>query len=60
MYDRRTLVISSNDMEPTEVDSMRKPAKAISVGEGTIRLQRTMRETSLRIKNYKVFFIKWC
>ena len=26
MYDRRTLVISSNDMEPTEFDSMRKAA----------------------------------
>ena len=27
MYDRRMLVISSKDMEPTEFDSMRKAAK---------------------------------
>ena len=29
MYDRRTLVISSEDMEPTTFDSLRKAAKAI-------------------------------
>ena len=31
MYDRRTLVISSDDMEPTTFDSLRKAPKAISV-----------------------------
>ena len=31
MYDRRTLAISSEDMEPTEFDSMRKSDKAIDV-----------------------------
>ena len=40
MYDRRTLAISSKDMEPTEFDSMRKAAETISVGEGVIRYTR--------------------
>ena len=31
MYDRRMLVISSEDMEPTTFDSLRKAAKAISM-----------------------------
>ena len=31
MYDRRTLVISSEDMEPTTFNSLRKAAKAIDV-----------------------------
>ena len=37
LYDRRTLVVSSEDMEPTTFGSMRKVAKAISVTEGAIR-----------------------
>ena len=36
----RALVVSSNDMGPTKFDSMRKAAKAISVGEGVIRYAR--------------------
>ena len=40
MYDRRTLVISSKDMDPTEFNSMRKAAKAIGVGELVIRHAR--------------------
>ena len=40
MYDRRTLVISSENMEPTKFDSMRKAAKAIGIGEGVIRYVR--------------------
>ena len=36
MYDRRTLVISSEDMEPTTFDSLRKTAEAISVTYGTL------------------------
>ena len=50
MYDRRTLVISSNDMEPTEFDSMRKPAKAISVGEGAIRYAKNNRRDFFKDK----------
>ena len=37
MYDRRTLVISSEDMEPTTFNSLRKSAKAISVSYGALR-----------------------
>ena len=37
MYDRRTLVISSEDMEPTTFDSLRKAAKATSVTYRTLR-----------------------
>ena len=37
MYDRRTLVISSEDMKATTFDSSRKCAKAISVSYGTLR-----------------------
>ena len=46
------LVISFNDMEPTEFDSMKKAAKAIGVGEGVIRYAknngRDLRTKSLR------------
>ena len=48
MYDRRTLIISSEDMEPTKVDSMRKAAKAIGVGEWVNRYARTMGEKRTR------------
>ena len=55
MYDRRTLVISFKDMEPTEFHFMRKAAKAISVGEGVIRYARNNGRDSLKDKNAKVF-----
>ena len=37
MYDRRTLVISLEDMEPSTFDFLRKDAKATSVSYGTLR-----------------------
>ena len=37
LYDRRSLIISSEAMEPTEFVSMRRAAKAIGVSEGSIR-----------------------
>ena len=37
LIERRVLVVSLNDMEPTKFDSMRKAAKAIGKGEGVIR-----------------------
>ena len=40
MYDRRTLITSSKDKEPTEFDSMRKAAEAIGVVERVIRYAR--------------------
>ena len=54
MYDRRMLVISSEDMEPTEYDSMRKAAKAIGVGEGVISYARNNGRDFLKHKNSKV------
>ena len=60
MYDRRTLVISFEDMEPTTFDSMRKSAKAIGVGEGVISYARNNGIDFLKDKNAKVFFIKCC
>ena len=58
MYDRRTLVISSEDMEPTTFDSLRKAAKAISVAYGTLRYAKNKERDFLKDKNAKVFFIK--
>ena len=60
MYNRKTLVISSEDMEPTTFDSMRKAAKAIGVAEGVIRYAKNNGRDFLKNKNSKVFFIKWC
>ena len=37
MYNRRTLVISSENMEPTTFNSLRKAAKAIDVTYSTFR-----------------------
>ena len=55
MYDRRALVISSKDMEPTEFDSMRKAAKAISVREGVNRYARNNGRDFLKDKYSNVF-----
>ena len=37
MYDRKTLVISSEDMKPTTFDSLRKAVKTISMLYGALR-----------------------
>ena len=37
MYDRKTLVISAEDMETTTFDTMRKAAKATGVSYDTLR-----------------------
>ena len=37
IYDRRMLVISSQDMEPTKFNSLRKPSKDIGVSYGALR-----------------------
>ena len=59
----RVLVVSSNDMEPTKFDSMRKAAKFIGVGEGAIRYGRNNGRGFIKkfeSERVKVFFIKWC
>ena len=43
MYDRHTLTISSEDLEPTTFDSLRKASKAT----GFLYMQRTTKELSL-------------
>ena len=55
VYDRRRLVISSEDMEPTEFDSMEKAAKAIGVGEGVTRCVKNNGRDFFKDKNSKVF-----
>ena len=57
VYDRRrTSVISSKDMKPTEFESMRKAAKAIGIGQGVIRYVRNNGRNFLKDKNGKVFY----
>ena len=56
-------MVSSNDMEPTKFDSMRKAAKAIGMGEGFIRYVRNDGRDFVRKfedESIEVFFIKWC
>ena len=53
LVERRASVVSSNNMEPTKFDSMRKAAKAIWVGEGVIRMRETMVGISSKIWGWK-------
>ena len=55
LYDRRSLVISSEDMEPTEFGSMRKAAEAIRVSKGSIRYAKKNGKTSLRTPVLRCF-----
>ena len=57
LYGRRSLVISSKDVEPTEFGSVRKAAKAIGVSERSIRYTEKNGKAYI---NTKAFFIKWC
>ena len=62
LIERRALVVSSNDMEPTKVDSIRKVAKSIGVVEGVIRYARNNgRDFVERFEGerVKVSFIEW-
>ena len=58
MYDRRTLVISSEDMEPTTFDSLRKAAKAIGVAYSALRYPKN-KERDFVKKVEKIYEIKW-
>ena len=58
MHDRRTLVISSEDMEPTTFDSLRKATKAIDVTNGTLRYAKD-KERNFVKKDEKIYEIKW-
>ena len=53
MYNRRTLVISSEDMEPTTFDSLRKAAKATMYHMALLDMQWTRKEILLKkMKKY--------
>ena len=41
LYNTRSYIVSLEDMEPTTFDSMKKAAKAFSIGKGVIRYART-------------------
>ena len=56
MYDRRTLVISSKDMEPTTFDSLRKAAEAIDVTYGALRYAKN-KERDFVKKDEKIYEI---
>ena len=56
MYDRRTSVISSEDMEPTTFDSLRKAAKAIDVTYSALRCAKDKERNSVK-KDEKIYEI---
>ena len=58
MYDRRMVVISSEDMEPTTFDSLRRAAKAISVSYSALRYAKE-KERNFVKKDAKIYEIKW-
>ena len=58
MYNRKTLVISLEDMEPTTFDSLRKAPKAISVTYGTLIYAKN-KERDFVKKDDKIYEIKW-
>ena len=55
LYDRRSLITSSEDMEPTESGSMRKAAKAIGISEDPLGTLRKWKKTSLRTPMLRCF-----
>ena len=60
MCDRRTLVISSEDMEPTTFDSLRKAAKAIGVAYGALRYAKNKERDFAKKDKEIIYKIKWC
>ena len=63
LVERRALVVSSNDMEPTEFHSMREATKVIGMGERVIRYARNNGRDFMRKiedESITVFFLKQC
>ena len=63
LVERRVLVVSLEDMEPTTFGSMREAAKVIGMGEGVIRYSKNNgRDFMRRFEggSVRVFSIKWC
>ena len=59
MYNRRKLVISSEDMKSTTFDSLRKASKAISVSYRALRYAKNKDRDFVK-KDEKIYEIKWC
>ena len=59
MYDRRTLTISSEDLEPTTFDSLRKAAKATSISYRVL-IYAKIKERNFVKKDEKLYNINWC
>ena len=61
LVERRKLVISAEDMEPTTFESIKQAARALGVGEMVIRYAREKgRDSIIRRKGeVKVFYLKF-
>ena len=59
MQDRRTLVISSKDMEPKTFDSLREASKAIGISYEVLRYAKKKNRDFVK-KDEKAYKIKWC
>ena len=59
MYDRRMLVISSEDMEPKMFDSLKRAFKATGVSYGASRYAKNKGRGFIK-KDEKIYEIRWC
>ena len=61
MYNRRMLVISSGDMEPTTFNSLRNVSKDIGVSYRALRYAKNKDKDSVKKKkDEKTYKTKWC
>ena len=58
MYDRRTLTISSEDMDPTTFDSLRKASKATGISYSILRYGKGKEKNFVK-KDEKIYNINW-
>ena len=58
MYDRRTLTISSEDLEPTTFDSLRQAAKATGISYGVLIYAKNKKRNFIK-KDEKIYNINW-
>ena len=59
MYDRRMLMISSEDLKPTTFDSLRKVSKATGISYGVLVYAKN-KERNFVKSNEKIYNINWC
>ena len=58
MYDKRTLIISSEDMETKTFNSLRKASKATSISYRALRYAKNKERHFIK-KDEKIYRIKW-